>query len=147
MSTHIRPYRHTDLDELLAIWERASRLAHPFLSDAYIEQGLRDITRLSIPNADIWMVSDDETVAGFVALLGNEVGALFVDPVFHGRGFGRTLMDKARSLHTTLELDVFTDNTIGRRFYDRYGFTVIGERFDSASGQHVLRLSYTYREE
>ena len=32
----IRPYQARDLDELLDVWEQASRLAHPFLDDDFI---------------------------------------------------------------------------------------------------------------
>ena len=79
----------------------------------------------------------------FIALIGNEVGGLFVDPSFLGRGLGNALMDKARELHSTLEVEVFKENSIGRRFYDRYGFKLQEEKLHEETGCLTLRLSFT----
>lgn len=49
-------------------------------------------------------------------------------------------MDEARASRDHLELDVFEANVIGRAFYERYGFRVVGERVDEATGLRVLRL-------
>ncbi|MDH3326956.1 MAG: GNAT family N-acetyltransferase, partial [Gammaproteobacteria bacterium] len=63
-----------------------------------------------MPNADTWVTVDNEKIIGFIALIGNEVGGLFVDPDYHGSGLGKALMDKATNLYATLELDVFKEN-------------------------------------
>jgi len=51
-------------------------------------------------------------------------------------------MDKARSLHQTLELDVFKENSIGRGFYQHYGFIEKSEYFAQEFDQHVIKLEY-----
>ena len=142
MNALIRHYVDSDLEELLSAWESASRLAHPFLTESFMEKVKHDIPNVYIPNADTWVVVENQRVVGFIALIGNEVGAIFVDPIHHGKGYGKALMDKAQSLHDELELDVFKENNIGRQFYDRYGFISQGERLDEDSGQQVLRLLY-----
>jgi len=93
-----------------------------------------------LPNADTWVVEDEGKVVGFIALIGNEVGAIFVDPKCHGRGLGKALMDKAQSLHARLEVEVFKENHIGRNFYDRYGFKYLEEKVFETTGDKVLRL-------
>lgn len=143
MAITIRPYQECNLNDLLSTWEKATKLAHPFLTEAFLTQERHNIPNLYLPNAKTWVAVDNNRVVGFIALIGNEVGALFVDPAYHGRGFGRTLMDTARNLHATLELDVFKENNIGRRFYHSYGFNVQGEKVHKETGNKVLRLFYT----
>jgi len=52
-------------------------------------------------------------------------------------------MDKAKSLHDTLVLDVFQANNLGRRFYRGYGFSEQSESVHAATGQTVLTLLYS----
>lgn len=82
----------------------------------------------------------DGRVAGFLSLIGNEVGAIFVDPTMHGLGIGRGLMDRASSLRPHLELGVFEANEVGRRFYDLYGFRETDRGIHVQTGQAELRL-------
>jgi len=139
----IRQYQDSDLNTLLSVWDNANRLAHPFQSEAFIKQERQNIQHLYLPNADTWVAESNNKVMGFIALIGNEVGGLFVDPSVHGQGLGQTLMDNANSLHDTLELDVFKANSLGRRFYSRYGFSEKAESIHQATGKPVIRLVYT----
>lgn len=52
-------------------------------------------------------------------------------------------MDKAQSLHGDLEVEVFKENSIGRKFYARYGFEYLEEKLHEPTGQQVLRLKFT----
>lgn len=140
---NVRQYQTNDLNDLLSAWENANRLAHPFLTEAFVKQEKSNIEHVYLPNADTWIVESNHKVMGFVALIGNEVGGLFVDPSAHGLGLGKALMDKASSLHRTLELDVFKANNIGRSFYRRYGFSEKVESIHEATGNPVMRLVYT----
>ena len=136
----IRPYEKPDLLALLTAWESASRLAHPSLSEEFLIQERKNIQDLYLPNADTWVAEVDDTVVGFISLVGNEVGGLFLHPDHHGKGIGRALMDKARSLHNHLELEVFVNNRIGRNFYARYGFVLMEEKIHAETGLQILRL-------
>lgn len=142
MNTSIRPYQDSDLNELLSSWENATKLAHPFLTKSFLDKEKHNIPNLYLPNADTWVHVDDSHVVGFITLMGNEVAALFVDPDYHGRGMGKALMDKARSLHATLEVDVFKNNSIGRHFYEHYGFKLQSEKTHEDTGNQILRLSF-----
>jgi putative acetyltransferase len=136
----IRKYEEKDLSELLDVWYSASQVAHPFLDEDFFEQERRNIAAFHLPNAETWVYELDGVVVGFIALIGNEVGAIFVDPKFHGQGIGRALMDKARSMRDVLELDVFKDNLVGRKFYEKYGFSKVNEYLHEATGFMQLRL-------
>lgn len=139
----VRPYTKPDLEAVLAAWDSATRLAHPFMSDAFLTRERTNVARVYLPNTETWVVEIDQAVIGFIALMGNEVGALFVQPEFHGKGAGKALMDKAQDLHGDLEVEVFKANSIGRAFYARYGFTPQYTYLHEPTGQPVLRLGYT----
>ena len=136
----IRPYTDEDLSELLDVWYGASLIAHSFLSEEFFETERRQIAELWLPRAETMVYETDGRVVGFLALMGNKVGGIFVDPDYQGRGIGRALMNAARDSRPFLELDVFEVNSIGRRFYDMYGFEVVDRHVNEATGQPELRL-------
>ena len=140
----IRKYEEKDLSQLLDAWYSASQVAHPFLDEGFFEQERRNIADLYLPNAETWVFELNGIVVGFIALIGNEVGGIFVDSKFHRKGIGRALMDHAKSIRDVLELDVFKDNRVGRKFYEKYGFSEVNEHLHEESGFMELRLKITY---
>jgi putative acetyltransferase len=138
----IREYRHHDRDEAVDVWERASRLAHPFLDEAFFVHEREMVATVHLAQAETWVFVRDAGLAGFISLIGNEVGGLFIDPRVHGQGMGRALVDHAAALRPVLEVEVFAANHIGRRFYDRYGFRQVAQLVHEPTGQAVLRLRY-----
>lgn len=139
----IRQYNSSDLDSVLSSWEVATRLAHPFMTDEFIDQERINVAEIYMPNTDTWVVEIEGNVEGFIALMGNEVGAIFLQTKFHGKGAGKLLMDKAQELHGDLEVEVFKENSIGRKFYSQYGFKILEEKLHEPTGQQVLRLKFT----
>tara|TARA_R110002111_G_scaffold247140_5_gene310233 strand:- start:46998 stop:47432 length:435 start_codon:yes stop_codon:yes gene_type:complete len=139
----VREYQAEDLDAVLSSWENATRLAHPFLTDEFLDQERDNIPNLYLPNAETWVIEQEGQVIGFIALLGNEVGAIFVQPEFHGTGAGKALMDKAHALRGDLEVEVFEANSIGRHFYQRYGFTPLSESIHEPTGNPLVRMQFT----
>jgi putative acetyltransferase len=136
----IREYDEVDLDDVLAIWERASRIAHFFLGEDFLRRERDSVANMHPRLAQTWVCVKGATIVGFIALVGNQVGGLFVDPAFQGEGIGRLLVDHARSLHAELELEVFAKNTGARRFYERYGFRRIDELIHEETGHPVVRM-------
>ncbi len=142
MLHNIRQYKDSDLEGILSSWENASKLAHPFLTEEFLDTERYNIPNVYLPNADTWVAEIDKKVIGFIALIGNEVGAIFVEPEFHGIGVGRSLMDKARQIHEILEVEVFEDNSIGRKFYSSYGFSFLNKKNHEPTGNKMLRLKF-----
>lgn len=140
---HIRAYKESDLNAVLDSWEAATRLAHEFMADNFIALQRKNVAEVYLPNTDTWVAEVDGDVMGFIALMGSEVGAIFLQPSHHGKGIGKALMYKAQSLHGNLEVEVFKENTIGRNFYSKYGFELLEEKFHEPTGQKLLRLKYT----
>ena len=137
----IRAYRPRDRTSILEVWAAASALAHPFLPEAFVAAERRSIADVHLPAAETWVWEIDGRVVGFIAMLGNEIGGLFVDPEHQGRGIGRALVDHVRASRDRLEVEVFEDNRIGRAFYAAYGFAEDHEDVHAATGFAVLRLS------
>ena len=51
------------------------------------------------------------------------------------------MVNHAASIHGNLRVEVFAKNTMGRRFYERYGF-VEGERYThQESGEVTVKLA------
>jgi len=133
-------YQPTDLGDVLQCWSSASAVAHPFLSEEFQAQERLNIENLYLPNAETWVWQAADAVEGFVALVGNEVGGLFVDAKSQRAGIGQALIDHARTLHGELEVEVFTENSLGRAFYSKVGFVLIEEKVHEATGCGLLRL-------
>lgn len=141
----IRPYdanSAADARVVLSIWREASNFAHPFLSEAFQAEAEVAIRDIYLPMAETWLATKADEPVGFIALIDEEVGGFFVRPAWHGQGIGRALMDHAVSQRPALQLGVFRDNPVGRRFYEAYGFTVTGEQLDEASGHPLVRMCY-----
>lgn len=139
----IRQYTKLDLEPVLNSWEVATRLAHKFMTDEFIGQERTNVAEIYLPNTDTWVADVDGEVKGFISLIGNEVGAIFLQPNCHGKGIGKALMDKAQSIHGNLEVEVFKENAIGRDFYSKYGFEQLEEKLHEPTGQQVQRLIFT----
>jgi len=137
----IRTYHPDDTEALVAIWQAASALAHPFLDEAFTAREAVNLRTQHLPNAETWVLEIGGRPAGFIALVGDEIGGLFLDPSLHGRGLGRAMVDHVVGIKGPLCVEVFGRNVIGRRFYTRYGFIETGSYLHEASGETMLRLA------
>ena len=138
----IRLYQESDSEDIIDVWYQASLVAHPFLSENFLDEERRKIRHVYLPIAQTWVYEQKGNLVGFISLLDNEVGAIFVLPSWHRRGIGKALMDKACSIHDSVELDVFKSNSIGRAFYSKYGFELIKEFTHDETGEPTIRLRY-----
>ena len=138
----IRKYKQSDIDEILEVWYQASRMAHPFLDADFMGMEKRNIRDVYIPNTSTWVFEKEKLVLGFISMMGNEVGAIFVRPDYHGMGIGRRLMDFVSDFHDEMEVEVFERNNVGRAFYDKYGFEMLEELVHKETKNKLLRLRY-----
>ncbi|SNY90611.1 putative acetyltransferase [Cohaesibacter sp. ES.047] len=138
----IRKFTSEDKDAAIALWRSASDLAHSFLPADFMEEAERLTRDTYLDLAETWVYEIDGKVVGFIGLLDNLVGGLFVDPLHHGKGIGRALVDKGVEEKGALVVEVFVDNSIGRGFYAAYGFTGNKQVTDPNSGFPLLQLTY-----
>ena len=137
----MREYNTEDTDALIAIWDNAEQLAHPFLSNEVRDQVRRDTLNIYLPNAETWVLESDGAPVGFIAMIGTEIGGLFLDPSEQGKGLGRQMVDHIVAIKGPLTVEVFKDNKIALPFYERYGFLVIGEGVFDASGDETFKMA------
>lgn len=139
----IRAYKEKDIDSIINIWHQASALAHSFLTPDFVEKTKKELRELYLPNSQTWVCEEKDNTIGFIAMLGNEIGGLFVLPDHHSKGIGTQLVNYVGMLYKTLEVEVFKNNNIGRAFYDNYGFKVIKEHFHEETQQKLLRMKFS----
>lgn len=136
----LRPSLPQDQAAVLKIWEAASGKAHSFLSAKFQSMERRNIPRIYLAKADTWVALDNGQLLGFISLIDNEVGALFVDPQYHGRKIGQALLNKARFLRGRLAVQVFSKNEKALGFYVAYGFVEAQRSMHKESGQDVVKM-------
>lgn len=137
----IRKYNEKEIPTLVDIWEEASTIAHPFLDTEFTQMVKKAMTEMYLPNSDTWVYVESNRIVGFISMIENEIGGLFVNPKYHSKGIGTALVNHIKQFHTELEVEVFEKNKIGKPFYNKYGFKVIKEYIHEATNQKVLRMS------
>jgi ribosomal protein S18 acetylase RimI-like enzyme len=124
----IRAFEPDDTARLVAIWRAASEKGHPFFTAEQLDAQAALVGEHYLPLAETHVAQRDGEILGFISLLDQVIGGLFVDPRCHGTGIGRQLVEHATRLRPQLELEVYTLNGSARRFYDRLGFAETGRR-------------------
>lgn len=137
----IRKYKTEDTEALISVWEKGNALAHPFLSEEFVAQVAKDMRNIYLPNAETWVLEEGDQPVGFIALIENEIGGLFLDPSLIGKGYGRKMVDHAFALKGPLRVEVFKENAVGRPFYERYGFDFEEEYLHEPSGSVTLKMT------
>lgn len=139
----IRAYRDDlDRDRLAEIWLAASRVGHPFLSETELLDQQAKVRNTYLPQAENWVVEDNGSQVGFIGLIDNFIGGLFVDPAAHGSGHGKALVLYAATLKGTLDLEVYAANVAAIGFYRRLGFLEVSrsQRDDEGTSREVVLM-------
>lgn len=136
----IREYKPDDIEQLLDVWYRASKVAHPFLTEEFLESEKIQIQYMYIDQTETWIYETGKKLIGFVAMIENDVAALFVDPDEHRKGIGRLLLDHVINNRNLLTVDVFKENRIGINFYKKYGFEFVKEKMHIETGNLLLEM-------
>lgn len=137
----IRKYKTEDTNALIAIWDSAEALAHPFLSAEVRDQVRKDMRNVYLPNAETWVLEVEGAPVGFIAMIDKEIGGLFLDPSKQGKGMGRQMVDHVVSFKGLLTVEVFKENKIGLPFYKQYGFEVTGEGTFDVTGDETFKMA------
>ena len=122
----IRPYKSDDFEAVTVLWRRARELAFPDFQRRkghVFEEDQVYFRDVILVNNDVWVVETEGKPVAFMAIAGDFIDQLFVDPDHQGNGIGKMLLDYAKALSPEhLWLYTFQINTDGRAFYEKNGF-------------------------
>ncbi|MFN3944988.1 MAG: GNAT family N-acetyltransferase [Allosphingosinicella sp.] len=137
---HVRQARPDDAPKLLQIWLEASRVGHPFLGEAVLQEQLPKLRDVYIPHADNWVATEGESILGFIGMVENHIGGLFVAPEAHRGGVGRLLLHHAANRLGELTVEVYEQNGSACSFYRSCGFEQIGRKELDDEGRPIPLL-------
>ncbi|KAA3451370.1 GNAT family N-acetyltransferase [Mesorhizobium sp. SARCC-RB16n] len=80
---------------------------------------IRDIV---LPNQQVTVAEAGADIVGFIAVNGDWVEQLYLDPAWTGQGIGSRLLMDATATLPIVKLHCFQSNAGAQRFYERHGF-------------------------
>ena len=86
------------------------------------EEDLFFIRDIVLPRQQVTVAETGSEIVGFIAVSGDWVEQLYLDPAWTGRGIGSRLLIDATAALPVVKLHCFQANTGARRFYERHGF-------------------------
>ena len=125
-----------DAATIARIHREARREAMPYLPHLHSDEDtVAWVREIVLPAQDVWVAVLGERIIGYVAINGETVAGLYVDPCFQRRGVGSALLRLAMDRSgATLDLWTFQRNLHARRFYEAHGFRAV-ELTDGASNE------------
>jgi putative acetyltransferase len=140
----LRPSTAGDVDAMFRIWESAVRATRHFLSEDDIAFFAPIVRKQYLPSSSFTVAEVEGRIVAFMGMTGAKIDALFVDPVIHGKGVGRRLVEHARHGRDVLEVDVNEANAGARAFYARMGFLETGRSPVDGMGKPfpIVRLNW-----
>lgn len=137
---YIRRYRETDQEVVLRIWYKESLDSHSFIPAKFWADHLESLKQKYLPEAETFVAERDDQILGFISLMGNYIGALFVDKLSQGQGIGNELVAFALKLKGNLFVDVYKQNNMARDFYVKNGFDEKREKIQPETGHALITM-------
>lgn len=109
------------------------------------EEDLFFIREILLPNRQVTVAEAEGRIVGFIAVTGEWVEQLYLDPAWTGQGIGSRLLAAATTGMPTVKLHCFQANTGARRFYERHGFRAEAFGDGSANEEGLPDILYVLR--
>jgi ribosomal protein S18 acetylase RimI-like enzyme len=124
----IRPYQSGDFKIATVLWRRAREQALPEfqrIKGHTFEEDQAYFWDVILTHNDVWVAEVDGEVTAFLAIAGDFIDQLYVDPAYQRKGLGTALLEHARALSPEhLWLFTLQINTNARTFYEKNGFYI-----------------------
>jgi putative acetyltransferase len=138
----IRKMEKDDVGVVVDIWYKASIQAHSFIPKKYWKDN-KDLMKYKyLPTSDVYLAVKGMIVIGFIALVNNNLAAIFVEPELQGTGVGSLLIDYAKSILNVLQLKVYEKNNSAIQFYKNKGFKITSNSIDEETGEAELIMEW-----
>jgi GNAT superfamily N-acetyltransferase len=125
----IRAASDADAPAVAALMLRARKAAVPAIPPlVHDDDDVRRWTReVLLASREVWLADEDDgTLVGVLALEGDWIDQLYLEPTHTGRGIGSQLLEHAKARRPDgLDLWAFQSNTGARRFYELHGFVAV----------------------
>lgn len=137
----------SDAGAAAGLWLRSFAAALPTVvrphSDDEVRSYFRDVV---VPREETWVAEAAEGIVGLMALDGDLLAQLYLDPGRRGRGLGDRFVGlaKRRRPHG-LSLWTFQVNGPARRFYERHGFVAAESTDGSGNEEREPDVRYVWR--
>ena len=138
----IRPATGDDIDEMVGIWLVSSRLAHGFIPFEFWQSHVDDMKNVYLPQSDSFVIESDGVIVGFLSLLADGLEALFISPECQKQGYGKRLLQFAKTRSAHLSLCAYKENANAVGFYSSQGFVVSSERVDVRTNRLELLMDW-----
>jgi GNAT superfamily N-acetyltransferase len=109
------------------------------------DEDLAFISDIVLPRQRVTVAEACEGIVGFIAVLGEWVEQLYIDPAWTGSGIGSRLLKQATAGMTEVKLHCFQANSGARRFYERHGFIAAKFGDGSANEEKLPDIQYLRR--
>jgi putative acetyltransferase len=142
----LRPYSAADEEAAIELWRRTWSKHYPHLDfNARVAWWRERWRNELVPVARIMIADIDGSLAGFVTVDPKTMylDQIVVAPEYWGSTAALALLDDAKRLSPKgLDLLVNKDNSRAIRFYEKHGFTFVGEDKNPVSGIAVNRMAW-----
>lgn len=123
MITKLNSFSDRDLEQLAQIWLNGNLQAHSFIPAQYWKNQFVNIKKM-LPEANIFVYRNNETIIGFLGELDGYIAGLFVDMNYRNQGAGSRLIKYLKQINDKLTLSVYVDNINAVKFYENKDFII-----------------------
>lgn len=123
MITKLNSFSDRDLEQLAQIWLNGNLQAYSFIPAQYWKNQFVNIKKM-LPEANIFVYRNNETIIGFLGELDGYIAGLFVDMNYRNQGVGSRLINYLKQINDKLTLSVYVDNINAVNFYENKDFII-----------------------
>ncbi|MFB8761173.1 GNAT family N-acetyltransferase [Nocardiopsis alba] len=143
----LRRAEQSDALAVADVWRRSFATALPSVRRAHDDAEVRSwFSHVVVPRYETWVATSGDSVVGLLALDGEELDQLYLDPAWRGRGLGDRFIALAKRRRPDgLTLWTFQVNEPARRFYERHGFVAVEWTDGSRNEEREPDIRYLWR--